>query len=47
MKLIWSVTIFIIFRKLFFVETENEMVKMDSNVMFEQFGDSSMFSSFQ
>ena len=47
MKLIWSATLFIIFGKLFFVGAYNERVKMDSNVMFERFGNSSMFSSFQ
>ena len=33
--------------KRFFVGADNKMVKMDSNVMFERFGNSSMFSSFQ
>ena len=47
MKLIWSATLFIIFGKLFFLGSYNERVKMDSNVMLERFGNSSMFSSFE
>ena len=47
MKIIWSATHFIFFGECFYVGADNKMVKMDSNVMFERFENSSMFSSFQ